>query len=292
METKNQTEKVRDVYQIITSQILEQLERGEIPWRKTWTNTGIPRNLVTGKEYKGANIWLLTGLGYPLNYFLTFQQLNDMGGKVKEGEKSHMVVYWKWIETENLTTGKKVNKPFLRYYRVYNITQTTGIPDSKVPKIIRPKNPIEECEYIVKTMPDCPPIYHRSHQPYYNPKDDFINMPPMDHFDSSESYYETLWHELVHSTCHTTRLNRKELTESTGFGSYNYSIEELTAEMGACYLKSIAGIRESVSQNNVSYIQGWISVLRKDRRFIVYASSQAQRAVEYMLNEVSENRSK
>jgi antirestriction protein ArdC len=136
MET-NQTSdnKVRDVYQIITNRILEQLEKGEIPWRKTWTNSGIPRNLATGKEYKGANIWLLTSLGYPQNYFLTYQQLNEMGGKVKEKEKSHMVVYWKWIETENLTTGKKEIKPFLRYYRVYNLGQISGIPESRIPKV-------------------------------------------------------------------------------------------------------------------------------------------------------------
>ncbi|MBK8875667.1 MAG: hypothetical protein IPN13_17825 [Bacteroidetes bacterium] len=94
-----------------------------------------------------------------------------MGGKVNEGEKSHMVVYWKWIETENLQTGQKTNKPFLRYYKVYNIAQTTGISDSRIPKVSRPKNPIEECEYIVKSMPKCPLIINRSEQPYYNPKE-------------------------------------------------------------------------------------------------------------------------
>jgi antirestriction protein ArdC len=275
---------VRDVYQIITNRILEQLEKGEIPWRKTWTNSGIPRNLATGKEYKGANIWLLTSLGYPQNYFLTYQQLNEMGGKVKEKEKSHMVVYWKWIETENLTTGKKEIKPFLRYYRVYNLGQISGIPESRIPKVVRPKNPIDECEYILKSMPIQPLIVNRNNQPYYNPKEDFINMPPMENFETSENYYETLWHETIHWSGHSSRLHRKEIVENHSYGSDMYSIEELTAEMGACYLKSITGIRESVSQNNLSYIQGWIKVLKNNRRFIVYASSQAQKAVEFILS--------
>jgi antirestriction protein ArdC len=285
METNQTSEKVRDVYQIITNRILEQLEKGEIPWRKTWTNTGLPRNLATGKEYKGANIWLLTSLGFPLNYFMTFQQLKELGGNVREGEKSNIVVYWKWIETENPTTGKVEHKPFLRYYRVYNIAQTEGIPESKIPKVIRPKNPIDECEYIIKTMPKCPLIINRGDQPYYNPKDDFINMPPLECFETSENYYETLFHELVHSTGHVTRLNRKEIVENHAFGSELYSIEELTAEMGSCMLKSLTGIRCSVTENNIGYIQSWIKVLQKNRKFIVYASLQAQRAVEFVLSE-------
>ncbi len=285
MENQNNDLRIRDVYQIVTNRVLELLEKGEVPWRKTWTNTGLPRNLATGKEYKGINLLLLTSLGYSLNYFLTFQQLRDMGGKLKEGEKSHIVVYWKWIETEKPDGGGKEVKPFLRYYRVYNINQTEGIPESRIPKITRPKNPIDECEFIIKTMPQCPEIIHRTEQPYYNPKDDFINMPLMGHFETSENYYETLFHELVHSTGHNSRLNRKEVMENHAFGTEMYSIEELTAEMGACYLKSLTGIRESVSQNNISYIQGWIKVLKKNRKFIIYASSQAQKAVEFILKD-------
>jgi antirestriction protein ArdC len=284
METKKSSEKVRDVYQIVTNRILELLDKGEVPWRKTWTNTGMPKNLATGKEYKGVNVWLLTSLGYPMNYYLTYQQLKDMGGSVKEKEKSHTVVYWKWIETDKSDgTGKEV-KPFLRYYRVYNVSQTEGIPAPKIPKVLKPKNPIEECEIIVKDMPKCPEIISRSEHPFYNPKDDFINMPPMQSFETSENYYETLFHELIHSTGHSSRLNRKEVMENYGYATHMYSIEELTAEMGSCILKSICGIRESVTPNNMSYIQGWISVLKKNRRFIIYASGQAQKAVEFILD--------
>jgi antirestriction protein ArdC len=103
-------------------------------------------------------------------------------------------------------------------------------------------------------------------------------------FESSESYYDSLYHELIHSTGHQSRLNRKEVVEANSFGSDPYSIEELTAELGACYLNSISCISEKVFDNNVAYINGWLKVLRNDKRLVVYASGQAQRATDFILN--------
>jgi antirestriction protein ArdC len=102
---------------------------------------------------------------------------------------------------------------------------------------------------------------------------DYINMPAMESFVNSESYYGTLFHELIHSTGHASRLNRKEVTEMKGITSEPYSIEELTAELGACYLKSDAGIFTEADDNSAAYIQSWLSVLMNDKRFIVYASA-------------------
>jgi len=49
-----------DVYQIVTDRILELLERGTVPWRKPWdTSQGMPKNLVSNKEYRGINVFLL-----------------------------------------------------------------------------------------------------------------------------------------------------------------------------------------------------------------------------------------
>ena len=110
-------------------------------------------------------------------------------------------------------------------------------------------------------------------------------MPKMDTFVSSETYYATLFHELVHSTGHTSRLNRKEVMSKDAFGSEPYSIEELTAEIGASYLSSHAGIVLDDFADNAAYISGWLDVLKNDKRFIIYASAQAQRATEFILNQ-------
>ncbi len=133
-------------------------------------------------------------------------------------------------------------------------------------------------------MQNMPEIRHDKQKAFYVPSGDYINMPPMESFTNSESYYATLFHELVHSTGHFIRLNRREVMDLNEFGSEQYSMEELTAEIGACYLMSHTGILTSDITNTAAYIQSWLSKLRNDKRFIVYACAQAQRAVDFILN--------
>ncbi len=283
METKNQSTKIKDVYQIVTNQILTQLDKGIIPWQQTWTNAGLPKNLITRKPYRGLNVWLLTSLGYSKNFFLTYQQLKEAGGTVKPGEKPYIVVFYKWVEVESKVGGEKVEKPFLRFYKVYNVEQCDGLKGTLIPPVLKPNHPIEDCKFIIESMPGLPLIVFRNKDPYYHTEGDYINMPTMDQFNSSENYYEVLFHEIVHSTGHQTRLNRKEIVEKTRFGSPQYALEELTAEFGSCYLKSIAGIHDTVKENSVAYIQNWYSVLKKNPRMAVFAAGQAQKAVDFIL---------
>lgn len=278
-----------DVYTIVTNRIIEHLEKGVIPWQQPWTEAGLPKNLITGKNYRGINVWLLASHNYPQNYFLTFKQVKDLGGSVKKGEKSQEVIFWKWIEKENYEKKEDIDKikkvPMLRYYRVFNIDQCEGIPKEKIPSIIERKNdPIESCEKIITEMPKRPEIRHNEQKAYYHKMDDYVNLPKIETFENSESYYGTLFHELVHSTGHHERLNRIELINSKGFRTEDYAVEELTAEMGASYLKSYAGIPIEQLKNNVAYIQGWLERLRNDKKLIVHASAQAQKATDFILN--------
>jgi antirestriction protein ArdC len=274
-----------DVYSVVTNRIIEHLEKGVIPWRQTWAKAGLPKNLITGKNYRGINVWLLNSLNYSQNSFLTFKQVKDLGGSVKKGEKAQEVVFWKWIEKENKETKDIEKVPLLKYYRVFNIDQCIDIPKEKLPPVIeRNNNPIDTCEKIINEMPKQPDIRFKEHRAYYNRIDDFVNMPKMETFENSQEYYATLFHELVHSTGHNDRLNRKELLESAGMRSDKYAMEELTAEMGASYLKSYAGIPIEHLENNAAYIQGWLERLKNDKRFIVHASAQAQKATDYILN--------
>jgi len=284
MSQTMQTEKKLDLLQLITDKIIASLEAGVVPWRKTWTLSGLPQNLISRKKYRGVNILLLSLLEYPLSYFLTYRQAIQLGGSVKKGEHGHFVVFVKRIEIEDKVTKEKVLKPFLRYYKVFNVAQCEGIPEDKIPQVKRPNNPIQECELIIENMPLRPSVLTGNYIPHYDPVSDSIGLPTLTDFNRSEDYYSTLFHELIHSTGHQSRLNREDITDGSSFGSETYSKEELTAEFGTCLLKAHAGFEEPVGDNNVSYLKSWLKQLRNDNRFIVHASSQAQRAVDFILN--------
>lgn len=286
METKNENNKVSlEVYQLVNDQIIFLLQKGVIPWKKTWTDAGTPQNLFSGKQYRGINLWLLASLGYDRNFFMTWKQIKELGGTVKKGEQSHFVIFWKWMDQEDEESLETVKKPFLRKYYVFNISQCEGIPPERVPALKEfPNDPIQECESLIASMPKCPAIRNAHGYPFYNSVDDYINMPPMNQFKCSEDYYDTLFHELIHSTGHQSRLNRAEVVEGTLFSSPAYAIEELTAEFGACYLKSFVGFKDKSLDNNAAYIQSWLEKLRSNKNFIVYSSVQAQRAIDFILD--------
>lgn len=278
-----------DVYEIVTNRIIELLDQGTIPWQKPWTEAGIPMNLLSKRPYRGINLWLLLSLNYEHNMFLTWDQLKKIGGSVKQGEHGHVVIFWKTRVQKN-PNGKEEPKqvPLLRYYKVFNVAQCRELPVELTQSLAEKKNdPILQCDDIIKQMPQCPIIKHKEHRAFYHIADDYINMPRKKSFKDSESYYTTLFHELVHSTGNEKRLNRKTITEMAEFGSDTYGMEELVAEIGSTYLCSSSGILTQQIENSAAYVKGWLSVLRNDKRFIVQASGQAQRAVDYILNQSS-----
>jgi len=282
-----------DVYQIITNRIIEQLAQKVVPWRKPWTDAGYPQNLITKLQYRGINTWLLASLGYSQNYFLTLRQAEAVGANVRKGERGHMVIFWKQQESKYNNDGDtsqqgdnlKSRPSVLRYYLVFNIEQCENIPETlEIPFSESTHSPIALCDEIVARMPQCPAIIHGKTDACYNPGTDKIHMPKQGSFTSGESYYCTLFHELIHSTGHKSRLNRAEITDPTKFGSEKYSIEELTAEIGACYLNSAVGIIDKEFDQSVAYIKSWIEALRNDKRMIIYASTRAQKAADFILN--------
>ncbi|MFZ2205516.1 MAG: zincin-like metallopeptidase domain-containing protein [Minisyncoccia bacterium] len=283
--TNPSNNKTNNVYEIVNNRIIEYLEKGVVPWQQPWAKAGHPKNLISGRNYRGINVWLLNSLGYSQNNFLSFKQVKELGGSVKKDEHGNIIVFWKWIEKENKETKEKEKTPLLRYYRVFNVEQCIDIPKEKLPPVVELKNnPIQTCEEIIHQMPKHPDIRHNENRAYYHKVDDYINVPKIESFKDSQSYYGTLFHEVVHSTGHKERLDRREVTQSNAFGSKDYSVEELTAEMGASYLKSYAGIPIEKLENNAAYIQHWLEKLKKDQKCIVYASAQAQKATDFILN--------
>lgn len=288
---KKSTKPAKNVYDIVTEQIISMLEKGVIPWKKTWSGSSvgwIPRNAVTKKEYRGMNIFLLASMGYTNPYWLSFKQCSDLGGKVKKGERSSICVYWQITEKEELDPEtKKMEKKkrfLLRYYNVFNVSQCEGLPEIYEEKIeTRSKGEaIKSCEKLVRGYKAKPSIKHDSQQAYYHPTKDIVNMPKKESFDSSEAYYATLFHELVHSTGHVNRLGRKGIMDRTFFGSEDYSKEELIAEMGASFLCAFGGISPKTIDNSASYISNWMTALKGDSKLVVHAAGAAQKASDYI----------
>lgn len=280
----NNTQTTIDVYSLVTNRIIELLEHGTVPWRKPWTESGLPQNLISKRHYRGINLMLLNSLEYPSNHFLTWKQLKILSASVKKGEKGHMVIFTKMMENKK-EDGTVEKRSILRYYKVFNVAQCVDIPEAFLLKEdeSKPFEPLIECASIVANMEHAPKVQHKKNEAYYVPAQDIINMPKQASFESSERYYSTLFHELIHATGHKTRLNRKEVAENPTFGTEPYSLEELVAETGACYLKSYTGLPIETLDNNAAYIQSWLEVFKGDKRFVFKAASRAQQAVEYIL---------
>lgn len=279
------------VYQIVTERIIEQLEKGCVPWEKPWA-TEAPKNLTSKKAYRGVNILLLSGNPYASPWWLTYRQAQQLGGNVRKGEKSTLVVFWKWLEKKRTQEQEQEGKqaghiPLLRYYRVFNSEQCDGItvPARNKP----PVNPIEECERLAASMPSPPKLEHGGDRAFYCPPLDKVQMPVRDSFTDAQAYYSTIFHELTHSTGSKARLDRGLSDSLRPFGSPDYSKEELVAEIGAAMLCGIAGIENAATvKRSASYLHSWLDRLRGDSKLVVHASAQAQKAADYIQGIVHE----
>ena len=277
----------KDVYEMVTDRIIEQLEQGVIPWEKPWGGViDGAYNRISKRPYSLLNQMLLQHSGE----YATFKQWSELGGHIKKGEKSEIVVFWKLqpYEEEN-ADGEKIIKqiPLLRYYNVFHISQVDGVDPKELD--LNEFEPIEEAERIkteYMTREHLKILEKLTDKAFYTPAFDYIQVPCKEQYQNVEEFYSTLFHEMVHSTGHKSRLDREDVKDCMYFGSENYSKEELTAELGSAFLVNLLGIETKKSfRNSSAYIQGWLGRLRGDKKFIVSASSKAEKAVKYIMNE-------
>lgn len=293
---KKRTTKRRDIYQEVTDKIIGYLAQGTAPWRnpiKRGTGDGWPKNLDSGKRYRGINVFLL-GLtawerGYASDYWMTFKQAKEHGGQVRKGEKGTLVTFFKMYATKDKGTGEPIEIPMLKHFIGFNVEQIDGIepPDAPKPEPdAKQFEPLQIAEQIIDGYKGKPAIKHDGgRRAFYRPSTDSVHMPLPERFDARETYYSTLFHELTHSTGHSDRLNRGLDTELAPFGSPDYSREELVAEMGAAFLCAASGISPPTIEQSASYLQSWINVLKGDKRLVVGAASAAQKAADLILGE-------
>lgn len=277
-----------NVYELVTNRIIEQLENNIVPWEKPWSGTlDGAFNRVSKKPYSILNQMLLKYNGE----YATFKQWQELGGHIRKAEKSEIIVFWKMYPIkEKQDDGTEIIKtiPLLKYINVFHISQVDGVEPLKQ-KVTHDIEPIDKAEKILNDYWNRENItieHVKGDKAFYSPMFDKIQLPLFEQFKQSEEYYSTAFHESVHSTMKTSRCNRQEDRKGkvVSFGSEEYSKEELVVEVGSAQLMNIVGIETTKSfRNSTAYIQSWLKVLRNDNKFIVSASSKAEKAVNYIL---------
>lgn len=277
----------------VTNQIISELEKGNVIWKQPWKNLGLCKNLITNNSYTGFNQfylnWKMQERSFKSPYFMTFQQAKSIGAKIKKGAKSIQIVFWKKFSNEKVDEIEIANNvriyPFVHY--VFNIDEIENVDPIYLRNIATEQKEIstfENCEKLISEMQNIPEIKFGGDKAYYAPTQDYIQIPIIKQFDSAENYYSTLFHEIIHSTGHKSRLDRfSENTLPTMFGSEDYSKEELVAEIGATFLNAHCGIKEQVFDTSVAYIKGWLKTLKSDPKMIFSASTKAQKAYTFLV---------
>lgn len=287
-----------EIRQSITNRIVEALKNGQTPpWRKPWVghpNAGLPTNLMSKKPYRGINILLLQlhqmRFGFKSKFFATFNQWQGIAARIKPrpsdvppGQWGCPVIFYKPIKkTERNQHGEEVEVevPVLRTYTVFNIDQVEAphldryrVNDFSVNDNFIDFAPAEEA--IQATGADIriggERAYYRRPAPGCD--GDFICCPEKQRFPEEKEFYAALLHELSHWS--ETRLDWK--------GSYAEG--ELRAEMAACFALAELGVPQSDDLTNTeAYLANWLQSMQNDPTFIFKASTQASKAVDYLLS--------
>jgi antirestriction protein ArdC len=176
----------------------------------------------------------------------------------------------------------------LKWQKPWTVTETSADKIS-TPAYNRVHKPIKSCEEIIMNMPDCPKIIHGSNRAGYQNASDTIHMPDPETFQDSQSYYSTLFHELIHSTGHKNRLNRPAVQTPRYFFDFTVQTkEQLTAELGACYLLMKSGMKIKHLKNHAAYIQHQLLSIKyleyDEKKIITHACTKAQQAGDWILN--------
>jgi antirestriction protein ArdC len=276
------------VINAIVSGIITELENGEIPvWRKTWSAVH-PQNVASKSQYRGINTFLTqadtlrNGYTYPL--YISVKQCRDSKGKFRlKKEALRKKLYCpivKWIVYTHDKDGNELEKKRFscRYYQLYNIDLLETGRELVLPKL-KENNSIDDIDMSIAPYTDTLAGIEHAFNAWYAPVRDIVGIPNLNEFDSSQAYYETLFHELAHSTGHASRLKRDLATKTD---KYNYSIEELTAEIAASMLCSEFGLQRT-DKRDIAYIQSWLKVLKDDKSILVIAAQRAQHAVDMIM---------
>lgn len=287
------------VCKIVADRIIKSLDQGIIPWRKPWCKVcDCAFSYATGAPYSLINQFLLEERK---GEYLTYKQAKQAGGYVKKGAKSQQVVFWSMLrydrdgnllkQDDDCVDYKTI--PYLRYYNVFHIDDCEGVKpkiNENLPCGAKQNVDAETviADYIrrtgLKVNRD-----EKSNKASYSTITDTVTIPLMEQFESTAEYYATIFHELVHSTGHPSRLNR--LGIGTDTSEEKYSREELIAEIGSATIMATLGLESSEQfANSASYIQSWRDRIAEDNSLIVVATGRAEKALELIFGDTLTNK--
>jgi antirestriction protein ArdC len=261
-----------------------------MPWHTSGKFAFSPINVTSKKPYRGINtvcLWAAAqAKGYERGEWGTYQQWQERKAQVRKGEKATLVVFWKFAnntadsqdgEEHASNTGSRLL--FTRGYSVFNAAQVDGYTAKA-----DADTPIEEriatAEQFFSQINAR--VIHLGNRAFYSPADDAITLPPFAAFFTPADYYSTRAHETGHWTAHTSRCDRQL---GKRFGDAAYSVEELVAELTAAFTLAHLGLSSAPRPDHAQYIASWLKVLKSDKRAIFTASSKAQQAADFMIQQ-------
>lgn len=310
-ETKSSAyEKLTPQRKQLVDQVLANLEKGNLFWTQGWVAAGAPESAVTGKKYRGINNLYLSLVAMAENYgdnrWATFRQMEEKGWTFKKDEEGHTLgkgksVSVEYYEMRDKETKRRFDRSVLdgmtfdeqreymdknvywlrKFYRVFNCSLMDGVPAKEMPTI-DVNDRIEKAEAILDYWnANESKIVYGGSQAFYRPSTDEVHLPEREKFKSTQSFYDTAFHEIGHSTGHQSRLNRDL---SGGFGSQSYAMEELQAEIASIFMAQDLGIEPSEDrlQNNAAYIQSWKDEIKENPNALFTAIADADKIARYV----------
>ncbi|WP_171182333.1 ArdC family protein [Ruegeria sp. HKCCD8929] len=285
-----------DVYSHVTNQILDELKKGTVPWRKPWSGgqagLTLPRR-VTGEHYRGINVVMLwiaaMNRGFSSNSWMTYRQAQELGGQVRRGETSTTVIKYGEIRKDD-GDGANGQDQVIRYaraYRVFNCDQIDGLDEHWYDR------PAGIRDFGTKSDPELDAWFHslgveirHSAEPraYYSPARDLIHMPPVHTFETAHGFFDTLSHEAAHAIADGRRL---DLSFPGKTRSERYQHEEIYAEISGAMICARLGIHPSFEQN-AAYVASWIKTISDDHKAILRAAANAQAAADWAFERAGE----
>lgn len=301
--------------------LLAAIEQGTCPWHNPCLTLPIA-NGFSGHPYRGVNRFHLAlatmARSYRSPYWLSFKQANELGGHVKKGSRSTVVVFRKRFDQTRAESqsegssraGSAASGPsatradfdperrrtfsMLFYHRVFNYEQTeeVNLGRDPYPSVQRTPNLVEAesaAKRILAGFKDGPEIHHtqsivESQSGSYSEKLDRIHLRPPQDYVSAGEYWSTLFHELIHACGAAKRLDFDQGGPAPVHGSRAYAIEELTCEIGSNLLLVQAGLEnEHLRNNSAAYLRHWKSKIEADPKVFIWAADRASRAVNLVL---------
>ena len=267
----------KNIAQTITDNVIKSLESGVAPWVKPWHNRGVdaPFNPVSKRYYNGINFIQLSMMPSSTDYWVTYKQAQSVGAQVRKGSVGVPVIYFSPLEVKDQVTDEVKKIPMLKTYTVFNADQVDGL-ELPAPAERNMNETIRSCEDFIQAQRAR--IQFGGNRAFYTRRDDYIQLPGLDQFNSSQDYYATMLHELSHWTGHESRLNREF---GKRFGDQAYAFEELVAELGSAML--CAHLKLDGQLQHTSYIANWLEVLKNDPKNILKAGALAQKILDYTI---------